>query len=55
MKVWYNSEDTMAEKQLPHPRTAGGMQITQSWLVEVVTINNNALMTLYSYKLWVSS
>ncbi len=29
------------EKRLPHPRKAAGAQITQSWLREVVTINNN--------------
>ncbi len=30
------------EGALPHPRKAAGAQITQSWLREVVTINNDA-------------
>ena len=30
------------EKRVSHPRKAAGVQITQSRLGEVVTINNNA-------------
>ena len=32
--------DREPEKWLPHPRKAEGMQFTQSWLREVVMMNN---------------